>query len=261
MPGEVRKFSAEELRSFDGAEGHPAYVAYQGRVIDVTASRLWKAGQHMRRHAAGQDLTAEIAEAPHGLDVLGRCPQVGVLVDTEGLPVSAPAATSTPLPARLERFIDRHPFFQRHPHPMTVHFPIVFFIAAPVFTLLHLVTGVDGFDVTALYCLGAGALFSLVVIPTGFFTWWVNYGARPMRPVTIKIALSIALFAASSAAFLWRLADPGVAGSLRGGNILYAVLVFILLPMVVIVAWFGATLTFPLPREKRTSHPLRPEGD
>ncbi len=258
---EEKRFTREELAAFNGEDGRPAYVAYKGRVIDVSTSKMWQGGMHMKRHEAGQDLTAEIGAAPHDVDVLDRFPQVGVLVEepaaqarqaAPAAAVGAPAAAPLfALPGFIDRFLERHPFFQRHPHPMTVHFPIVFFISAPLFTALFLVTRIDAFEVTALHCLGAALLFSLVVIPTGLFTWWVNYGARPMPQVTIKLTLSIAQFFVGLAAFIWRLADPGVATRGDGANILYVALMLLLLPMVVVVAWYGATLTFPLSKDKR----------
>jgi len=249
---DMKKFTPEELATYNGRDGRPIYIAHQGRVIDVTASKMWRNGEHMKRHAAGVDLTNEIAAAPHGLDVLERFPQVGVLVTKE----EADVRNAPHLPGFVERFLDRHPFFQRHPHPMTVHFPIVFMLFAPLFTLLYLLTGVDAFEVTALNCLGAGLLFCLVVIPTGFFTWWVNYQARRMTPVTIKIILSFALFLVGLAAFIWRLMDTAVLRHLTGVNILYPILVFLLLPMIALIGWYGATLTFPLHTRRR--NPKKP---
>jgi uncharacterized membrane protein len=224
---------------------------------------MWRGGSHMKRHAAGEDLTAEIVSAPHDVDVLDRFPQVGVLAEEpvqaaapDALPVPAAAHGHTPrmassVPDFVRRFLDRYPFFLRHPHPMTVHFPIVFFVAVPVFTTVFLLTGRRAFETTALHCLGAALLFSLVVIPTGLFTWWVNYGAQPIRAAIVKIVLSLVLFVVGLAAFLWRLLDPEVAHRSSAPAALYLLLVFLLLPMVVVVAWYGATLTFPLRREKR----------
>ncbi len=253
---EEKKFTRAELATFHGEDGRPAYVAYKGVVFDVSMSKLWRDGMHMKRHVAGQDLTEEILGAPHDIDVLDRFPRVGVLVDEvpgapagDGPRVEPPIAQS--VPAFVARFLERHPFFLRHPHPMTVHFPIVFFIAAPVFTALALITGATGFDVTAVNCLGAALLFSLVVIPTGLFSWWVNYGAQPIRAVTIKIVVSLVQFVVGLAAFAWRLSDATVLH--RGGaqTAGYLALVFALLPMIVTVGWYGATLTFPLRRQKR----------
>ena len=47
------------------------------------------------------------------------------------------------------------PMLRRHPHPMTIHFPIVFMFSTTLFTLLYFLTGVRSFELTALNCLGA----------------------------------------------------------------------------------------------------------
>jgi len=252
MTEELRKFTAEDLARFNGEDGSPIYIAYGGRVFDVTASRYWRGGTHMKRHPAGRDLTAEMSAAPHDLTVLDRYPQVGVLAPSAAGNASEPQSGVWPA---LERFLERHPFFRRHPHPMTVHFPIVFLIFAPLFTVLFLATRFPGFEITAVSCLAVGLLSCLVVIPTGFFTWWVNYDARPMRPVTIKIVVSLCMFVDGLGALIWRLKDPGVVTRQSGPSMPYLILDFLLLPMVVVVAWFGATLTFPLARTRGQGTP------
>ena len=238
---EMKKFTREELATYNGQDGRPAYIVHQGRVIDVTGSKMWRDGMHMRRHAAGQDLTDQIPAAPHGLDVLERFPQVGILVESEA-DMEAPAS----IPRFIEGFLERHPFFQRHPHPMTVHFPIVLMILAPLFTFVYMLTHIEAFEVTSVNCLGVGLLSCLIVIPTGFFTWWVNYGRKPMAIVTIKIVLSFVLFALGLVDFIWRLTVPGILDALAGANIVYAVIMFALLPVIALIGWYGALLTFPL---------------
>ena len=75
---EMRKFSISELSNFDGKDGKPAYIAYKGKVYDVTDSPQWLDGDHIG-HAAGQDLTEEMDIAPHGEDVMERMKVIGVL--------------------------------------------------------------------------------------------------------------------------------------------------------------------------------------
>jgi predicted heme/steroid binding protein len=75
----VRRFTAEELARYDGQDGRPAYIACNGKVYDVTGSFLWKGGRHQVLHDAGQALTAELAAAPHGDDLLSRCPLIGLM--------------------------------------------------------------------------------------------------------------------------------------------------------------------------------------
>ena len=73
-------FTPEDLSLFDGREGQPAYVGYEGKVYDVSASRMWAGGTHVRRHTAGNDLTASISQAPHGPEKIAVFPVVGALV-------------------------------------------------------------------------------------------------------------------------------------------------------------------------------------
>jgi len=80
--GAERRFTLEELKQYDGREGRPAYIAYRGKVYDVTDSYLWLGGDHQGQHEAGKDVTNEMAFAPHGEEVLERVKLVGVLVSS-----------------------------------------------------------------------------------------------------------------------------------------------------------------------------------
>jgi predicted heme/steroid binding protein/uncharacterized membrane protein len=68
------------LCQFDGRDGRPAYIAYNGIIYDVASSKLWKSGTHMMKHAAGNDLTNMLKNAPHGEDKVLTLPQVGRLI-------------------------------------------------------------------------------------------------------------------------------------------------------------------------------------
>jgi len=74
----MRIFTREELKKFDGSEG-VAYVAYGGKVYDVSQSFHWKRGIHQVVHRAGCDLTEALKNAPHDTDMLDRFPIVGEL--------------------------------------------------------------------------------------------------------------------------------------------------------------------------------------
>ena len=77
---ESRKFTLDELSKFDGKEGRPAYVAYNGRVYDVTEASLWSDGNHMGEHDAGKDLTQGMEVSPHGNSVIENMKIVGLLI-------------------------------------------------------------------------------------------------------------------------------------------------------------------------------------
>jgi len=119
----MKEFTAEELSSFSGKEGKPTYIAFQGKVYDVTKSPLWAKGLHMNRHSAAKDLAGEIAAAPHGPEVLERYPQIGTVK-------KGPPEELKHLPLFLQDFLLRFPMARSHPHPMVVHFPIALLMAA-----------------------------------------------------------------------------------------------------------------------------------
>ena len=235
----MQEFDQAELEKYDGKDGRPIYSAYKGNVYDVTNSKLWKNGMHMKRHHAGEDLTADIQGAPHEPDVLERYPQVGTLKEEA-------IADEPEMPRFLARLLEKQPFLRRHPHPMTVHFPIVFTFSTSVFNILYLMTGIKSLEVTALHCLAGGILFTAVGIATGVYTWWLNYLAKPMRPVKIKIPLTLCLLATQIILFVWRISDPNVLDSIQGASILYLLLVLAMIPMITVIGWFGASMTFPI---------------
>ena len=76
------EFTPGDLEHFDGREGRPALVAVQGRVHDLAGSAKWAGGSHFQRHAAGNDLTAALGQAPHGEEKLSAFPVVGTLVSS-----------------------------------------------------------------------------------------------------------------------------------------------------------------------------------
>jgi predicted heme/steroid binding protein/uncharacterized membrane protein len=237
----VKEIDLKDLGQFNGENGRPIYIVHQDRVFDVSGSKLWKNGLHMKRHHAGADLTTDIQAAPHGLEVLERYPQVAVL-KKESLP-------ERKIPDILSRLLKRFPMLRRHPHPMTIHFPIVFMFATTIFTLIYLLTGIRSFESTALNCLGAGLLFTPVAIGTGYYTWWLNYMARPLKPVNIKKKMAVILFGVEIVAFVWRITVPDVLISFSASSGIYLVLILSLLPLVTIIGWFGASMTFPVEKE------------
>jgi predicted heme/steroid binding protein len=72
-----------QLAQFDGADGKKALIAYQGAVYDVTGSRLWKKGLHMKRHRAGTLQEDALPNAPHGAEVLEKVPEISKIVPSQ----------------------------------------------------------------------------------------------------------------------------------------------------------------------------------
>lgn len=78
----MKIFSREELKKYDGTKG-TSYVAYRGKVYDVSKSFQWKKGAHQVIHRAGCDLTEALKDAPHIPDLLFKFPVVGKLAEEE----------------------------------------------------------------------------------------------------------------------------------------------------------------------------------
>jgi len=80
----TRVFTAEELKKYNGKGGQPVYVAVDGIVYDLSGSKYWKSGRHMKMHDAGGDLSADIHnKAPKSIHrdgkILEGMPKVGVV--------------------------------------------------------------------------------------------------------------------------------------------------------------------------------------
>ena len=228
----MKEFTAEELLSFNGKEGKPTSVAFQGKVYDVTKSPLWAKGLHMNRHSAGKDLTAEISAAPHGPEVLERYPQIGTVK-------KGPPEELKHLPVFLQDFLQRFPMARRHPHPMVVHFPIALFMVASLFILITLFFRRGSFEIASFYLLILGVISSPIAMATGLITWWVNYRLKLNYFVKRKIQLSILLLIFEIILIIWRISQPKIS------HPLYLIMMILLAPIVFLLGYYGGQLTFP----------------
>lgn len=72
-------YTRSELALRNGQDRPEIWIAWEGKIFDVTESRLWKNGKHYE-HWAGQDLTEELADSPHGRRVFEGREPIGILV-------------------------------------------------------------------------------------------------------------------------------------------------------------------------------------
>lgn len=72
-------YTKSQLALRNGVEKDEVWIAYRGKIYDVTKSRLWKNGTHYE-HWAGQDLTDELKDAPHTERVFEKFEVIGILV-------------------------------------------------------------------------------------------------------------------------------------------------------------------------------------
>jgi predicted heme/steroid binding protein len=73
------RYSRAQLALSNGQDKPEIWIACRGLVYDVSRSRLWRGGMHYE-HWAGQELSDELADAPHTEEVLQRFPVIGLLV-------------------------------------------------------------------------------------------------------------------------------------------------------------------------------------
>jgi predicted heme/steroid binding protein/uncharacterized membrane protein len=186
--GGERTWTLEELAAYDGKEGRPAYVAFQGKVFNATGNDRWKNGLHGLKHQAGKDLTEDMRQAPHGEEVLHRLPIVGKLISKENQP------------NRLFRRID-----SLHIHTTLVHLTIAYAFITPFTFLLWLFQRGHIFEEMTLVLL----VFGLITVPLSFVTgligWTVSYESVATRIFNYKIALGILLFFIVLGTLIWRL--------------------------------------------------------
>ena len=99
----TRIFTLKELEEFDGKEGRPFYVVFEGKVYDLSKSQLWIEGSHMGIHTRDENLSETIKEAPHTKETLERLPVIGTLGEQPKLTPSPPAVEEKPVEVLAEQ--------------------------------------------------------------------------------------------------------------------------------------------------------------
>lgn len=74
----MKTYTKSQLALRNGSDRDEIWVALNGKIYDVTQSKLWKNGKHYE-HWAGQDLTEELTDAPHSEKVFEKFEVVGEL--------------------------------------------------------------------------------------------------------------------------------------------------------------------------------------
>lgn len=231
-----KTFSLQELETFDGKDGRPAYTAVDGIVYDITSSRMWRDGLHVRKHVAGKDLSGDILIAPHPKDRLERFPVVGRL---EALASTPEPVQEDPIPAMAKLA------YRLHAHPASVHFPIALVVVAVLLDFVGVVLGWTGYSGSAQWLcqcaaptnLILGLLFAPMSIVSGLLDWRYQFDSSLGRLFQAKILLSAAfLVVAGLSAILVTTGSTGLA---------YHLALWSLAPVVLALGFVGGRITFP----------------
>ncbi len=231
----MSEMTSAELHGNDGKEDNKSYVAYEGKVYDVTGSRLWRGGMHVKTHHAGHDLSRAMAAAPHGPEVMERFEAIAELVEEKAVS-GGESAIKTP-PKWAERILDEHP------HPISVHFPIALCIAAALFSTLSLFVDEPALRTAAFYNLVLAILSTPVAIFTGVLSWYYNYSGIWTHIYRMKTYLSIMLLVEFTIALVVKFALDGGGGEV--GFWVNAVTVLAMAPTVMALGYYGGKITFP----------------
>ncbi|OSS41415.1 hypothetical protein DESAMIL20_968 [Desulfurella amilsii] len=221
----------KELYKYNGQNGEKAYIAYKGKVYDVTNSKRWKNGVHMGRHKSGEDLTDFLALAPHTDEVLKSFE----VVDT--LEVEESSATKT-----KEALISLYKKF--HPHPVLIRYPLGLFFFAALMQALFLITSLKGFDDSAIYAFFAATVMAVPAILAGLLSWWINYDMHATKIFKNKITFSIILLLIGVFNIVLRVTHPNILADHDFVYVLYNVLIFANLLVVLFIAYEGGKITW-----------------
>ncbi len=223
----------EELKKFDGKEGRKTYFAYKGKIYDVSNSKLWKNGSHVNRHFAGEDLTDQLAVAPHNDEVITKFPEVGSLE-----PDQADIQQD-----RMDQYRDLYRKY--HPHPILIHFPMgLFFFSVIMQALFHLFSHVP-FENAAFFSIVIASLTSIPATLSGIISWWINYQLIFTRIFKMKLYFSIVLIVVGLSASVLRFVLPDISSQPGFLFFIYNILLFITFPVVSIIGYYGGKITWP----------------
>ncbi len=225
--GEEKRFTIHKLKEFDGKEGRPGYIAFKGKVYDISNSALWKNGIHQGTHIAGNDLTGNILSAPHSEEVLLKFHVAGVLSREKSF---------------KEKFLLK--IEEMHPHPILVHFSIAYAVAVSLLSILYFYTGRLSFETGSYYMLILGFLAAPVAALSGLFTWKISYEGEMTGIIARKMILTAVLLVIITACFVWRTLNPDILIAANGLSYIYLILILSLVPAVTILGYYGGKIVF-----------------
>ena len=235
----------EQLKEFNGQNGKPAYIGFQGKVYDISKSDFWPNGAHMGMFQAGEDLTDKIHMSPHGEKNVFRFPIVDTLEDGAAVETANNAATDTVTPNSENMMSDvdkkmmekRKWYKKNHPHPKMIHFPIGMFGLAFFLQILSIIFHLVDYKVALTIPVASGAL-----------SFYINYNGFANSILKKKIIGSGILFICGIIAVFAGLNEFTSSTTFFKYNPLFSVYsLFILISFAVVtfIAAQGGKITWP----------------
>lgn len=243
----------EELKQYDGKEGRPAYIAYKGKIYDLSKSDFWTGGVHMGMINAGEDVTEKIGLSPHGEGNILRYPPIAELEGT-----SVPSATMpSKLTAEQEKMVRYQKLYKKyHPHPIMVHFPMGIIPFALIAQIIAFLCPIGlYFTVASITAMIVGTISIIPAIASGIVSFVVNYNKTANVYLKRKIRLSILAFFVGVVTsfygymYVFKALAPNFAAyacPYGGGSIIgYTILTTIMTGIVLAIGYNGGKMTWP----------------
>lgn len=221
----------KKLQQYNGKNSNKAYVAYKGKIYDVSNSTSWDKGMHHGMHEAGLDLTQAMENAPHAEEVFDAFHVVDTLDEDDE--------------------DDKHKiawvkwYRKYHPHPMFVHFPIALHLFAVGLNILFLFYHKPSFATAVFYSLFAATIMGVFAMLSGILSWWINYQLAITHIFMIKLSLSVITLILGMIAIDIYLDNPEIVYLRSFPSLFYHGTVFITGITVIVLAYNGGKLTWP----------------
>lgn len=232
----MRQFSEEELRKYNGQDGMPAYVAFEGNVYDVTLSNLWENGEHFKKHFAGNDLTEAMSKAPHSEEVFENYPLVGIFISPRVMVVENEEVSEK---ERYKQWYSKY-----HPHPMLIHFPIALHYFSAFTDVLFLAHPSSDYEAAVFLSFLLATVMGLFALIAGVFSWWVNYDFMTSKPFVIKLSGALFTLIVGLVPLAQKLLNGDVPFDRGIDGFIYHSIIFLTVISVTIVAYYGGKITW-----------------
>jgi 2-oxoglutarate ferredoxin oxidoreductase subunit alpha len=228
-----------ELKQYNGQNGAKAYVAYKGKVYDVTQSSFWKGGEHAGMHSAGEDLTSMMASAPHGGEVFSKFEIVATLEEEKEKAPSKEDASRSEEPFKEQMKV----WYQKyHPHPMLVHFPIALHIFAAGLDLMFLTVPNEAYAVGVFYTFFVATVMGFFAMIPGILSWWINYNLSTRRPFIVKLVVATLTLLLGVVGIVLYLENPGIVYETSWEGITYHFIVLFSGVCVIVLGYYGGKI-------------------